>query len=148
MVDFETTALCSPGHVGEIWVYSPSIAFGFWGMQKQSQATFHALPLLVDTVTMAAEVYDPVPAGFLRTNLLSGVIEGRLILFGRCDEQIHQSVHIEGSEDDRNGENAMEKIGEGSEKEGNNTDVSVLEVHYASDLAATVLERIIGFTAW
>ncbi|KAG0026874.1 hypothetical protein BGZ81_006049 [Podila clonocystis] len=147
VVDSETTALCSPGHVGEIWVDSPSIAFGFWGMHKQSQATFHALPLLVNTVTMAAEVYDPVPAGFLRTNLLGGVVEGRLVVFGRCDEQIHQSVHIEGSGADCNGEIATETVGEGSEKEENSMDITVLEVYYASDLSATILERIVGFTA-
>ncbi|KAF9317180.1 hypothetical protein BG003_001104 [Podila horticola] len=146
IVDSETTALCLSGHVGEIWVDSPSIAFGFWGMHRQSQATFHALPLLVNSVTMAAEVYDPVPAGFLRTNLLGGVVEGRLIVFGRSDERVYQSVHIEGIEDDREGDNAMGSVGEESEKEGNSTNISVLEVHYASDLAATVLERIVGFT--
>lgn len=117
-------------------------------MHRQSQATFHALPLLVNSVTMAAEVYDPVPAGFLRTNLLGGVVEGRLIVFGRSDERVYQSVHIEGIEDDREGDNAMGSVGEESEKEGNSTNISVLEVHYASDLAATVLERIVGFTTW
>ncbi|KFH68862.1 hypothetical protein MVEG_05666 [Podila verticillata NRRL 6337] len=96
IVDYETTVLCAPGYVGEIWVDSPSIAFGFWGLLKQSQATFHALPLLVNTVTLAAEVYDPVPAGFLRTNLFGGIVQGRLVVFGRCDEQIHQSVQIGG----------------------------------------------------
>lgn len=74
IVDSETTVLCAPGYVGEIWVDSPSIAFGFWGLHKQSQATFHALPLLVNTVTLFAEVYDPVPAGFLRTNLFGGIV--------------------------------------------------------------------------
>ncbi|KAF9215752.1 hypothetical protein BGZ59_000423 [Podila verticillata] len=146
IVDYETTVLCAPGYVGEIWVDSPSIAFGFWGLLKQSQATFHALPLLVNTVTLAAEVYDPVPAGFLRTNLFGGIVQGRLVVFGRCDEQIHQSVQIGGYNVDHEGEDVVKTAAEGIESE-NTTDVSVLEVHYASDLAATILERIVGFRA-
>lgn len=92
---------------------SPSIAFGFWGLHKQSQATFHALPLLVNTVTLAAEVYDPVPAGFLRTNLFGGIVQGRLVVFGRCGEQIHQSVGIEGCEADNEREDVMKTATEG-----------------------------------
>ncbi|KAF9371350.1 hypothetical protein CPB97_002025, partial [Podila verticillata] len=94
-------------------------------VDSETTATFHALPLLVNTVTLFAEVYDPVPAGFLRTNLFGGIV---------------------GYEADHEGEDIVKTAAEGIESE-NTTDVSVLEVHYASDLAATVLERIVGFTA-
>lgn len=70
-----------------------------------------------------------------------------MVVFGRCDEQIHLSVQIRGYEADHEGEDIVKTAAEGIESE-NTTDVSVLEVHYASDLAATVLERIVGFTAW
>ncbi|KAF9537836.1 hypothetical protein EC957_007575 [Mortierella hygrophila] len=120
IVDPETTELCVPNRVGEIWIDSPSIPFGFWDLHKRSQSTFHALPLIVsaspssaredEAVTAMPEVHDPVPAGFLRTGLIAGLIEGRVVVFGHIEDRIQQ-------------------------------DVPVL------DIAARVLERIVGFSA-
>lgn len=124
VVDPETTALCQPNRVGEIWIDSPSIAFGFWELPKHSQTIFHALPLIVPVDTMIPEVYDPVPAGFLRTGLLGGLIEGRVVIFGLYEDRIQQEivdlVHPEIVESD---------------------------YHYTGDLSNTVLDRIVGFTA-
>ncbi|KAF9087334.1 hypothetical protein BGX23_008193 [Mortierella sp. AD031] len=150
IVDPETTALCLPNRVGEIWIDSPSIPFGFWNLPKRSQSTFHALPLIVPAVPpidsgkaaiAVPEVYDPVPAGFLRTGLLAGLIEGRVVVFGHSEDRIQQDIPIL---------NIEATQPEAYEAEQNNGIVSrtlVTEHHYGIDLVNTVLERIVGFSA-
>ncbi|KAF9984747.1 DIP2 disco-interacting protein 2 C [Mortierella antarctica] len=129
IVDPETTALSQPNTVGEIWVDSPSIAFGFWDLPKLSQSIFHALPLIVPVDTMVPEVYDPVPAGFLRTGLLGGLIEGRVVVFGLCTEKIQQEF----LPDHRSSSLWRDRTWEYGH-------------HYAKDLISTVMERIVGFS--
>lgn len=124
VVDPETTALCQPNRVGEIWVDSPSIAFGFWELPKHSQSIFHALPLIVPVDTMIPEVYDPVPAGFLRTGLLGGVIEGRVVVFGLYEDRIQQEI--------------VDLV---------HPEIVEFDYHYTGDLSNTILDRIVGFTA-
>ncbi|KAG0223249.1 hypothetical protein BGW42_006007, partial [Actinomortierella wolfii] len=124
VVDPETTALCQPNRVGEIWVDSPSIAFGFWELPKHSQSIFHALPLIVPVDTMIPEVYDPVPAGFLRTGLLGGLIEGRVVIFGLYEDRIQQEI-----------------------VDLDHPEIVEYDYHYTPDLANTILDRIVGFTA-
>ncbi|KAF9585149.1 hypothetical protein BGW38_003700 [Lunasporangiospora selenospora] len=126
VVDPETTALCQPNRVGEIWVDSPSLAFGFWELPKHSQSIFHALPLIVPVDTMIPEVYDPVPAGFLRTGLIGGLIEGRVIVFGLYENRIRQTIY---------------------HNSGNRMAVTGFEYHYTTDVCNTVMERIVGFTS-
>lgn len=125
IVDPETTALCQPNRVGEIWIDSPSIAFGFWELPKHSQSIFHALPLIVPVDTMVPEVYDPVPAGFLRTGLLGGLIEGRVVIFGLYEDRIQQEI--------------VDLV---------HPEIVEFDNHYTADLSNTVLDRIVGFTAW
>ncbi|KAG0267267.1 hypothetical protein BG011_007678 [Mortierella polycephala] len=126
IVDPKTTALCQPNRVGEIWIDSPSKAFGFWNMSKHSQAIFHAVPLVVPVDTMVPELYDPVPAGFLRTGLLGGLIEGRVIVFGLYEDRIQQeaSIDVDGSS------HAVE-----------------YDYHYTADLVRTIMDRIVGFSS-
>ncbi|KAF9988007.1 hypothetical protein BGZ65_000436 [Modicella reniformis] len=106
--------------------YAVPRAFGFWELPRHSQVIFHALPLIVPVDTMVPEVYDPVPAGFLRTGLLGGLIEGRVVVFGMYEERIQQEVFQDTNvirEDAR------------------------YKYHYTADLANTIMERIVGFTA-
>ncbi|KAF9112954.1 hypothetical protein BGX27_002500 [Mortierella sp. AM989] len=124
IVDPETTALCQPNRVGEIWIDSPSIAFGFWELPKHSQSIFHALPLIVPVDTMVPEVYDPVPAGFLRTGLLGGLIEGRVAIFGLYEDRIQQEI--------------VDLV---------HPEIVEFDYHYTGDLSNTILDRIVGFTA-
>lgn len=151
IVDPETTELCAPNRVGEIWVDSPSIPFGFWDLPKRSQSTFHALPLIVsaissstgedETVTAVPEVYDPVPAGFLRTGLMAGLIEGRVVVFGHAEDRIQQDVPVLDIA-------ALEvKSYQAAHSNGILPQTLVTEHHYALDLVNTVLERIVGFSA-
>lgn len=130
IVDPETKALCQPNRVGEIWVDSPSIAFGFWELPRHSQTIFHAVPLIVPIDTMVPEAYDPVPAGFLRTGLLGGLIEGRVVVFGLTEDRIQQEVIQDVKATDAVLEDAQ------------------YEYHYTTDLVNTIMQRIIGFTAW
>ncbi|KAG0055757.1 hypothetical protein BGZ83_007482 [Gryganskiella cystojenkinii] len=124
IVDPETTALCQPNRVGELWIDSPSIAFGFWELPKHSQSIFHALPLIVPVDTMIPEVYDPVPAGFLRTGLLGGLIEGRVVVFGLYEDRIQQEI--------------VDLV---------HPEIVEFDYHYTADLSNTILDRIVGFTA-
>ncbi|KAG0203585.1 hypothetical protein BGX28_004188 [Mortierella sp. GBA30] len=124
IVDPETTALCQPNRVGEIWIDSPSIAFGFWELPKHSQSIFHALPLIVPVDTMIPEVYDPVPAGFLRTGLLGGLIEGRVVIFGLYEDRIQQEI--------------VDLV---------HPEIVEFDFHYTADLSNTILDRIVGFTS-
>src|SRR6185295_17658953 len=54
---------CPPQRVGEIWVSSPSVAHGYWGNPRDSEAVFHA------------RLGDTGAGPFLRTGDL-GFIEG------------------------------------------------------------------------
>ncbi|KAI8601416.1 hypothetical protein EDD21DRAFT_374495 [Dissophora ornata] len=128
IVDPETTALCQPNRVGEIWIDSPSVAFGFWELPKHSQSIFHALPLIVPVDTMVPEAYDPVPAGFLRTGLLGGLIEGRVVIFGLHEDRIQQAVSPD-----------LGTVGVRG--------IAQYACHYSTDLAKTIMDRIIGFNA-
>ena len=79
---------------------------------------------------MVPEAYDPVPAGFLRTGLLGGLIEGRVVVFGLTEDRIQQEVIQDVKATDAVLEDAQ------------------YEYHYTTDLVNTIMQRIIGFTAW
>ncbi|KAF9332496.1 hypothetical protein BGZ91_011683 [Linnemannia elongata] len=151
IVDPETTELCAPNRVGEIWIDSPSIPFGFWDLPKRSQSTFHALPLIVSTIssstgedeagTVVSAVYDPVPAGFLRTGLMAGLIEGRVVVFGHTEDRIQQDIPVLDIA-------ALEVKSHQVVQRSVVPQTLVTEHHYALDLVNTVLEKIVGFSAW
>ncbi|OAQ29310.1 acetyl-CoA synthetase-like protein [Linnemannia elongata AG-77] len=150
IVDPETTELCAPNRVGEIWIDSPSIPFGFWDLPKRSQSTFHALPLTVSTIssstgedeagTVVSAVYDPVPAGFLRTGLMAGLIEGRVVVFGHTEDRIQQDIPVLDIA-------ALEVKSYQVVQRSVVPQTLVTEHHYALDLVNTVLEKIVGFSA-
>jgi acyl-CoA synthetase (AMP-forming)/AMP-acid ligase II/thioesterase domain-containing protein/acyl carrier protein len=71
----DSGARCAPGEIGEIWAAGPSIAAGYWGAADESTTRFGA-----------AVTDDPGP--FLRTGDLGGVLDGNLIVSGRCKDLI------------------------------------------------------------
>jgi acyl-CoA synthetase (AMP-forming)/AMP-acid ligase II len=113
VVDPETTALCAPETIGEIWVDSPSLSGGFWALPKHTEAIFHARPLLIPPDTLYPEAYDQE---FLRTGLLGALVGGRIIVFGLYEDRVRQ-----------------QKLG---------ADIGVEEVHFSTDLVKTVLKRV------
>jgi len=74
-VDPETRHETAPGHVGEIWVRSPSMAAGYFGNSAATVATFGAQ--LVDR---------PDEGHFLRSGDAGFVHEGNVYLTGRIKE--------------------------------------------------------------
>ncbi|KAF9902805.1 hypothetical protein EC991_004540 [Linnemannia zychae] len=142
----ETTELCLPNTVGELWVDTPSIPFGFWELPKRTQSTFHALPLIDPLISSGAstvepEVYDLIPTGFLRTGLMAGLIEGRVVVFGHREDRIQQDVHIPDASELEEGSN------ETAVRNDFEPRIMVTDCHYATDLVNTVLKRIVGFTS-
>lgn len=99
VVDPETSLLCSPNIVGEIWVDSPSLSGGFWALPKQTESIFHARPYKF-------EEGNPNPVSldleFLRTGLLGCVIEGKIFILGLYEDRLRQKVEwVDGGEEGR-----------------------------------------------
>jgi acyl-CoA synthetase (AMP-forming)/AMP-acid ligase II len=73
IVDPETRRTCSNGHIGEIWVASPSVAQGYWRREALSAEVFDARLQNGD-------------GPFLRTGDLGVVRDGELIVTGRLKD--------------------------------------------------------------
>ena len=76
IVDPQTLQDCKTGHLGEIWISSPSVAQGYWNRPEETAATFHA------------QLSSENEARFLRTGDL-GFLSGRqLFITGRLKDLI------------------------------------------------------------
>lgn len=89
VVDPETSLLCTPSVVGEIWVDSPSLSGGFWALPKQTESIFHARPYKFDPGNPTPMAVEPE---FLRTGLLGCVIEGKVYVLGLYEDRLRQRV--------------------------------------------------------
>lgn len=87
IVDPDTATVCPPDTLGEIWVDSPSITGGFWGLSQHTESIFHAKPLIVSVETHYPETYNEP---FLRTGLCGTIIGGRLFVLGTYEERVRQ----------------------------------------------------------
>ncbi|KAI8393541.1 uncharacterized protein BYT42DRAFT_488202 [Radiomyces spectabilis] len=87
IVDPDTTTLCPPDTIGEIWIDAPSLSGGFWALAKHTEAIFHARPIIVPPDTFYPELYNQE---FLRTGLCGTMIGGRLVIFGTYEDRIRQ----------------------------------------------------------
>jgi amino acid adenylation domain-containing protein len=76
IVDAESLAEAAPGHVGEIWIASPSIAQGYWNQPEETAQTFEA--------TLAETGEGP----FLRTGDLGFIKDGEVFVTGRVKDLI------------------------------------------------------------
>lgn len=76
IVDPRTRLACAPGHVGEIWVSSPSVAEGYWRQPDAAAESF------------GARLADGDERPFLRTGDLGLLREGRLFVRGRLKDLI------------------------------------------------------------
>ena len=122
MVDPETLALSLPEMVGEIWVSSPGMPVGFWGLPEHTQEIFNAKPYIVTEETMIPTLHRPPGAErMLRTGLLGTIIEGRIIIFGSYWDRLQQDLA-----------DPMKPIG------------SQYEHHHTSDLLETLFNNIGG----
>lgn len=89
IVDPETSLLCTPYVVGEIWVDSPSLSGGFWALPKHTETIFHARPYRFHQGNPTPMAVEPE---FLRTGLLGCVIEGKIFILGLYEDRIRQKV--------------------------------------------------------
>jgi acyl-CoA synthetase (AMP-forming)/AMP-acid ligase II len=89
VVDPETSLLCGPNSIGEIWVDSPSLSGGFWALPKFTEDIFHARPYLFKEGSPTPVSIEPE---FLRTGLLGTVIEGRIYVLGLYEDRLRQRV--------------------------------------------------------
>lgn len=76
IVDPESSSVCLPGQVGEIWVSGPSVAQGYWDRVEETEQTFRA------------HLSDRGEGPFLRTGDLGFVADGRLYITGRLKDLI------------------------------------------------------------
>ena len=89
LVDPETSLLCAPYTVGEIWVDSPSLSGGFWALPKHTETIFHARPYRFSDGSPTPVLVEPE---FLRTGLLGCIIEGKIFVLGLYEDRIRQRV--------------------------------------------------------
>jgi acyl-CoA synthetase (AMP-forming)/AMP-acid ligase II len=89
LVDPETSVLCPPYSVGEIWVDSPSLSGGFWALPKHTETIFHARPYKFVEGSPTPVLVEPE---FLRTGLLGCTIEGKIFVLGLYEDRIRQRV--------------------------------------------------------
>ncbi|KAF8932525.1 hypothetical protein BGZ58_007013 [Dissophora ornata] len=122
IVDPETMALSLPDMVGEIWVSSPGMPVGFWGLPEHTDEVFNTKPYIVTEENMIPTVYSPPGCNqLLRTGLLGAMIEGRVIVFGSYWDRLQQDVA-----------DPMKSIG------------VQFEYHHCSDLTQTLLNKVGG----
>ena len=89
LVDPETSLLCPPYTIGEIWVDSPSLSGGFWALPKHTENIFHARPYRFVEASPTPVLVEPE---FLRTGLLGCIIEGKIFVLGLYEDRIRQRV--------------------------------------------------------
>jgi len=89
IVDPETGLLASQRAIGEIWVDSPCLSGGFWGLPKHTEGIFHARPYKFEPGNPTPTAVD---ADYLRTGLLGTVIEGKIYVLGLYEDRIRQKV--------------------------------------------------------
>lgn len=89
VVDPETSLLCPPFTIGEIWVDSPSLSGGFWSLPRHTETIFHARPLHFADGSPTPVFLD---MEFLRTGLLGFVVEGKVYILGLYEDRIRQKV--------------------------------------------------------
>lgn len=89
VVDPETSLLCTPYVIGEIWVDSPSLSGGFWALPKHTETIFHARPYKFQEGNPTPMAVEPE---FLRTGLLGTVIEGKIFILGLYEDRLRQKV--------------------------------------------------------
>lgn len=80
IVNPETGVPCGPGQVGEIWISGPSIAWGYWNRDEESERTFQAR--LADSEERYLRTGD---LGFLDDNdlFVAGRLKDLIIVAGR-----------------------------------------------------------------
>ncbi|KAJ2611020.1 hypothetical protein H4S08_003357 [Coemansia sp. RSA 1365] len=83
VVDPETRELCAADAIGELWISSPALGSGFWGLPKLSSSIFGA-----QFTYVGAGASEPSGDTYLRTGLMGAVVEGQVLVFGFYEDRI------------------------------------------------------------
>ncbi|KAJ1965782.1 hypothetical protein GGI12_000527 [Dipsacomyces acuminosporus] len=94
VVDPETRELCAPDSIGELWIDSPSLGSGFWGLPKLTSSIFAAR----FTYSVEQNVELVSSTTYLRTGLMGALVQGRVLVFGFYEDRI-RTLTIEPSPD-------------------------------------------------
>lgn len=120
VVNPELLVIVGKGEAGEIWIDSPCLPGGFYGLVKESKSIFHA---------KCRDAHGVLEMDFLRTGLLGFTHNGKVFVLGLYEDRIRQRLSwID--------QKAYNKLG----KEmvlGNGT-----RYHYSSHLLATLASEV------
>lgn len=83
VVNPETSALVYKGELGEIWIDSPCLSGGFYGLRNESKLIFHA---------KCRDAAGTLEMDFLRTGLLGFTYQGKVYILGLYEDRIRQRV--------------------------------------------------------
>ncbi|CAH2350044.1 uncharacterized protein CLIB1423_01S01134 [[Candida] railenensis] len=120
VVNPESNILSRKGELGEIWIDSPCLSGGFYGLRNESKSIFHA---------KCRDHIGTLEMDFLRTGLLGFTYEGKVYILGLYEDRIRQRV----SWIDQKIYNKLNRpliIGNGS------------RYHYSSHLLATLANEV------
>lgn len=102
VVNPETSTVVAKGELGEIWIDSPCLSGGFYGLKKESKLIFHA---------KCRGAQGTLEMDFLRTGLLGFTHNGKVYILGLYEDRIRQrhswtdkkarSRHLQGTSDMR-----------------------------------------------
>lgn len=83
VVNPELSTLVFKGELGEIWIDSPCLSGGFYGLKKESKLIFHA---------KCRGANGTLEMDFLRTGLLGFTYNGKVYILGLYEDRIRQRV--------------------------------------------------------
>jgi len=83
IVNVENNHVLQDDQVGEIWISSPSVAKGYWGLSEKTEETFGATPVNYSEIGQS-----PGPHRFLRTGDLGFIHKTELFICGRIKDLV------------------------------------------------------------
>lgn len=83
VVNPELSTLVFKGELGEIWIDSPCLSGGFYGLKKESKLIFHA---------KCRDADGTLEQDFLRTGLLGFTFNGKVYILGLYEDRIRQRI--------------------------------------------------------
>ncbi|WPK26766.1 hypothetical protein PUMCH_004127 [Australozyma saopauloensis] len=120
VVNPELSTVARKGELGEIWVDSPCLSGGFYGLKKESKLIFHAKCRNADGL---------LEMDFLRTGLLGFTWNGKVYVLGLYEDRIRQRY----SWIDQKFKKSKKKIA---------SNESGMRYHYSSHLLATLATEV------
>lgn len=126
IVNPDTCMLSPELDVGEIWIDSPSLSGGFWGLVRETDTVFHA----------TAQDHDgSVDMEFLRTGLLGFTYEGKVYVLGLYEDRLRQKIDPD-EKVSNSGEDEKELMPYASRA------ISEYRYHYTAHLVYTIMRSV------